>query len=143
MYSLKKVLQTLAERLKIDYIVEQGTSDIWTYRKWASGILEQWGTVTINGSWSAWDGNIYVLNGSTTNYAVPFHNSQRPVVNLGYKTPLTGKASAWVGIYSSANELTAVRPAVYRPSAGTDGIDYYITVYARGLWKALTDVVGE
>lgn len=26
-----------------DYIVEQGTSDIWTYRKWNSGIAEIWG----------------------------------------------------------------------------------------------------
>lgn len=26
----------------IDYIVEQGTSDIWTYRKWNSGVAECW-----------------------------------------------------------------------------------------------------
>lgn len=26
-----------------DYIVEQGTSGIWTYRKWNSGIAECWG----------------------------------------------------------------------------------------------------
>ena len=26
-----------------DYIVETGTSDIWTYRKWNSGIAECWG----------------------------------------------------------------------------------------------------
>lgn len=29
--------------VQIDYIVEQGTSDIWTYRKWASGVAECWG----------------------------------------------------------------------------------------------------
>lgn len=27
-----------------DYVIEQGTSDIWTYRKWSSGIAECWGT---------------------------------------------------------------------------------------------------
>lgn len=27
-----------------DYVVERGTSGIWTYRKWASGIAECWGT---------------------------------------------------------------------------------------------------
>lgn len=26
-----------------DHVVEQGTSDIWTYRKWSSGIAECWG----------------------------------------------------------------------------------------------------
>ena len=29
--------------LSVDYIVEQGTSGIWTYRKWASGVAECWG----------------------------------------------------------------------------------------------------
>lgn len=26
-----------------DYVVEQGTSDTWTYRKWSSGVAELWG----------------------------------------------------------------------------------------------------
>ncbi len=30
----------------VDYVVEQGTSGIWIYRKWASGIAELWGSVT-------------------------------------------------------------------------------------------------
>jgi hypothetical protein len=29
-----------------DFVVEQGISDIWTYRKWASGIAECWGNYT-------------------------------------------------------------------------------------------------
>jgi len=29
-----------------DYIVEQGTNGIWTYRKWNSGIVECWGLAT-------------------------------------------------------------------------------------------------
>lgn len=31
------------EPIPVDYIVEQGTKDIWTYRKWASGVAECWG----------------------------------------------------------------------------------------------------
>ena len=31
-----------------DYIVDQGTEDIWTYRKWNSGIAECWGTRTVS-----------------------------------------------------------------------------------------------
>jgi hypothetical protein len=38
-----------------DYVVEQGTNGIWTYRKWNSGIAECWGNVstkptTVNGN---------------------------------------------------------------------------------------------
>ena len=29
-----------------DYVVDQGTDGIWTYRKWASGIAECWGSYT-------------------------------------------------------------------------------------------------
>lgn len=31
-----------------DYVVAQGTSGIWTYRKWNSGVSECWGSITIN-----------------------------------------------------------------------------------------------
>lgn len=33
----------LIKNKEIDYIVEQGTSGIWTYRKWNSGLAEYWG----------------------------------------------------------------------------------------------------
>lgn len=39
----------------LDWIVEQGTDGIWTYRKWASGIVECWGkeyvTCTTEDAW--------------------------------------------------------------------------------------------
>ena len=39
-------IQQIAEKLGLiaDYVVEQGTSGIWTYRKWNSGIAECWGS---------------------------------------------------------------------------------------------------
>lgn len=37
------VKKLLARMLKCDYVIEEGTSGIWTYRKWASGLLECWG----------------------------------------------------------------------------------------------------
>ena len=37
-------LSELSQRLGVDYMVEEGTSGIWTYRKWNSGIAECWGT---------------------------------------------------------------------------------------------------
>ena len=38
------VKKTLAKLLNCDYVIEEGSSGIWTYRKWASGIAECWGT---------------------------------------------------------------------------------------------------
>lgn len=44
--SLKNTLCQILQRLGVisDWVVEQGTSGIWTYRKWNSGIAECWGT---------------------------------------------------------------------------------------------------
>lgn len=40
--------------VQIDYIVQQGTSGIWTYRKWNSGLVEYWGkeqNFTLENGW--------------------------------------------------------------------------------------------
>ena len=37
-----------------DYVVAQGTSGIWTYRKWNSGIAECWTTSTLNTTGTFW-----------------------------------------------------------------------------------------
>lgn len=44
--NLKAILTYLMTAVRSDYVVEQGTSGIWTYRKWNSGISECWGTST-------------------------------------------------------------------------------------------------
>ena len=48
MLDVKALISKLLDAVKADYVVEQGTSGIWTYRKWKSGIAECWGTYTAN-----------------------------------------------------------------------------------------------
>ena len=50
-------IKEIAEKLGLiaDYVVEEGTSGEWTYRKWASGIAECW--VDTSGTWSS-DGTV-------------------------------------------------------------------------------------
>lgn len=43
MLDVKALLTKMLNAIKVDYIIEQGTSGIWTYRKWNSGIAECWG----------------------------------------------------------------------------------------------------
>lgn len=47
-----------------DCIVEQGTSDIWTYRKWNSGIAECWGRVSVASRTYTANGGYYNVTGS-------------------------------------------------------------------------------
>ena len=59
-----------------DFVVEQGTSGIWTYRKWSSGICEYWGKeqgFTLNdGAHSSPPAPFTVVN--TKNYTVTVTN---------------------------------------------------------------------
>lgn len=48
--------------VELDYVVEQGTSGIWTYRKWKSGVSECWGTT---GQYTL-DINVQYYSGFTT-----------------------------------------------------------------------------
>lgn len=59
------VTEDNANSLVTDYVVQQGTSGAWSYRKWSSGLAECWGTVDITLSKDAylWDGNIYCASG--------------------------------------------------------------------------------
>lgn len=43
MLKLLDILKYIGKSFKEDYIVEHGTSGIWTYRKWNSGDAECWG----------------------------------------------------------------------------------------------------
>lgn len=50
MLDVKALLTKILDALKVDYVVEEGTNTYGTYRKWNSGVLEQWGQVTTSAS---------------------------------------------------------------------------------------------
>lgn len=47
-----------------DYVVEEGTDGIWTYRKWNSGIAECWGRVTVASRTYTANGGYYNVTGA-------------------------------------------------------------------------------
>lgn len=54
----------------VDFILEQGTSGMWTYRKWSSGIAEAWGENSLTVATQTAYGNGF-YNGSVINHALP------------------------------------------------------------------------
>jgi hypothetical protein len=65
-----------------DYIVEQGTSGIWTYRKWNSGRAECWGRrqvdVNVNTAW----GSTGFYYGTVDTVGFPFKFTEVPALNV-------------------------------------------------------------
>ena len=63
--SIKALLTRILEALKTDYVVEEGTSGIWTYRKWNSGIAECWGYISVTST------------STSTSYGALYYGSQK------------------------------------------------------------------
>ena len=108
----KNGLMSASDKTKLDattdYIVEQGTTGVWTWRKWASGIAEMWavfGADTLEMTTQTW-GDLYTaswmgvaVNKSARQY--PFAFVDQPAVTA---TPMTEAGNFWIAS-NSENDL--------------------------------------
>ena len=100
-----------------DYVVEQGTSSGWTYRKWDSGIYECW-TRTANGS------------AVTINFPITFVELPRIVATSG--------STASAAYYGSVNVFTRGTTKAKTDisfQANVASTDIWADVYVIGKWK--------
>lgn len=136
MISLLKWMNHVTQALKADYIVEQGTSGIWTYRKWNSGIAECWGNenITFNG-FQQW-GSLYETTASKRSLTYPN--------NLFVSTPICnmqisgGYYGLLLEVYGgNGSKDTTPSFAGTRPNAPSlsETTSHNILVHAIGKWK--------
>lgn len=119
--------------MESDYVVEINTSDIWTYRKWNSGIAECWGehqfNIVINTAW----GNGYTGNVPRIAYPITFTERPKELATLhnyayGAYLAVPGNIST---DYTKTGAYTLVRPI----TAGTDAQTYILHYYVIGKWR--------
>lgn len=115
-----------------DYVLEQGTSGIWTYRKWASGVSECWGNkncgdIAITSAWgSLFEGSniggIAYPSGLFVSHPVFFPSAQTTKYGI-------------CGIeIDGGDKTTTPRLYLLRATAQTvQGV--YLSLYAKGRWK--------
>lgn len=113
-----------------DYVTATGTSGIWTYRKWKSGVAECWCqhsfTTAITTAWG-----VLFESGAVTLPSFPFTFSQIPQVHISADNSSNalfierGNGSAWTTV-SSPGKMYAVRPM------STAGATYKVCIYAIG-----------
>lgn len=115
-----------------DYIVSQGTSGIWTYRKWASGVSECWGNkncgdIAVTSAWGA------LFEGSNMGgiaYPGGLFVSQ-PVFFPSAQTTKYGICGIEI---DGGNATTTPNLYLLRATAQTvQGV--YLSMYANGRWK--------
>lgn len=113
-----------------DYVVEQGISGIWTYRKWNSGIAECWGRYSASTAISTAWGSIYYGGVSLPNY--PFSFTALPSRHATLDTP---GGLAWI-VPNSTNTTVSNPGGMFVFSAGSNAsVGCNISVYAIGRWK--------
>ena len=109
-----------------DYVVAQGTSGIWTYRKWNSGIAECWTTSTLNTTGTFW-ANVMGGHGSYVNYNFPSGLfSSKPVISGNGRT---GTGGGFVFCSGSSTDVTAY------VIGNQDDNNLTLEIFAKGKWK--------
>ena len=117
-----------------DAVVEVGTSGIWTYRKWASGIAECWGSKTYTAAISNTSGsNYYVRLDSAENYPFTFAAVPQQFVTLQ-----SGPYAAWLEINASSDSWPSTTSTGYQMLVSTisrESGDYTVAYNVIGRWK--------
>ena len=118
----------------VDYIIEEGASGIWTYRKWASGKAECWGRKHITTSMSQVTNNtFYYLNTSFLETNYPFEFKEAPNEIVTYHAPSSHMGwvySQWENTNSHSGQYCAMRW-----NSVTSEADVYLDYYVVGMWK--------
>lgn len=128
--AFKELVKEALTSLKADYVIEQGKSGIWRYRKWNNGIFECFGFLL--GNWS-----VNTSAGAYSSYrstaisipAFPITFTENPVV-VGTLT--SGSNGAWVNnIQPSTTGGTLYLSSGTSQAAATR----YIALMIKGRWK--------
>ena len=121
-----KVLHDTITGAFADYVVEQGTSGIWNYRKWNSGYMEAWGASGDSVAMTTANGNLY------------FGNTDFNISGLGFTSisniQVTGQASNYYTA-SKVDRYSTSSITVSDKASGsyTTTVIHFIEI--KGRWK--------
>ena len=120
--SLKKILLTFANALKVDYITSEGAESGFYWRKWKSGTIEAWGIKTFSSTaGTAW-GNMYYYNFSVAIPSGIF--PEKPI--RGYATSTGDLQWMVAGVYIASATSCTVRLAKPVSSSQAGGVYIYL-----------------
>ena len=116
-----------------DYVVEQGTSGIWTYRKWSSGIAECWGAqsysnITVDSAW----GSVYESAGQNLTFPSGLFTAAPDYCSITY-----GGGSEAALSMEIDSEPTASQTQRFYFTRGTSATiaSAKVQIHAIGRWK--------
>ena len=116
-----------------DYVIEEGTSGIWRYRKWESGLAECWGnssqTIDINNTWDA-AGNFVHGTGEPVLY--PFTFTEVPSCMI---TQQNYDGLVILAIRASGTTTQTPTPGLVKIAPTNDGYEMIFAFEAKGKYR--------
>ena len=116
-----------------DYVIEEGTSGIWRYRKWESGLAECWGnssqTIDINNVWDA-AGNLVYGTGEPVLY--PFTFTEVPSCMI---TQQNYDGLVILAIRASGTTTQTPTPGLVKIAPTNDGYEMIFAFEAKGKYR--------
>lgn len=116
-----------------DYVIEEGTSGIWRYRKWESGLAECWGnssqTIDINNMWDA-AGNLVYGTGEPVLY--PFTFTEVPSCMI---TQQNYDGLVILAIRASGTTTQTPTPGLVKIAPTNDGYEMIFAFEAKGKYR--------
>ena len=124
---VKEIAQKLG--LISDYVVEQGTSGIWTYRKWNSGIAECWGVFTLNTTFTRSRDYYGYSMPANKSIGLPFTFASQPIASIEYNPPNVGSV-----LFCLTSETTVIFDLA-NSKQQTTAYDVPVLLAVHGTWK--------
>lgn len=122
---------------KVDYIVEEGASNGWNYRKWNNGYAECWATMEISGKACNTAVGSWYHTPELKFGAYPFTFAETPNVNMFFET-----GSGTGGLVWSAGTASDVTSDTVQPHqfyiirmASSNAISGKVHIQVKGKWK--------
>lgn len=117
----------------LDYVIDEGVSGIWTWRKWANGMAELWGQSNISCNVASSWGSLYT-SGAIQGPDFPFTFAEIPKV---MRTLGTTSAGGLLMTPGGSTVASTTNPGAYEIARGTsmNSAVYKINYYVVGRWK--------
>lgn len=115
---------------EVDYVVESGTSGIWTYQKWKSGIAKCWGNYSFNTSVQEQLELFYRSTTINTNYPFTFK-----YVPMEIATIQSSSGQVLLANSGANTTKTSGNYAIISLAGGIDSANYRISIQVDGFWK--------
>lgn len=117
-----------------DYVIEQGATGDWTYRKWNSGVAECWGkhswTVT---AWNTW-GNLYESNNTYVTYPTNLF-IEEPLIDVQHNATAGQVGAASVEVWTGGTAARTPNINLVRGNTTSTNVTAHVNIFAKGLWK--------